>query len=313
MNDQKAFRVGDAARYLAYPLLLIANGIWAYDSLASGRDATVASFLAIVGTIAFVLLLERYIPFRADWRPSRSELRRDGCYFVLLMLYGGSTQAVLAGVAAHLAHPRGALPLWLEIPAILLVTSLGYYCFHRLMHRNRWLWKVHGIHHVPDKVYFANHSVTHLVDVFGSSVATQIPIALLGFSRESVFLTSVFTVAHGYVIHSNADIRLGGLGYLISGPEQHRFHHSVVPGESGHYSTLLPLWDLLFGTFTWRPGRSPSRVGVVDGSDFPSPDSIWQNVLHPFRKLRIVAVAPAPSTVGQLPARTFDKSPAADP
>jgi sterol desaturase/sphingolipid hydroxylase (fatty acid hydroxylase superfamily) len=99
-----------------------------------------------------------------------------------------------------------------------------------------------------------------------------------------VFAASIFKAAQGYGVHANIDVRLGWLGYVLAIPEQHRLHHSVNPRESGHYGADLPIWDRLFGSFSWSPHKAPERVGLQDPETFPSVRSILANQLHPFRR-----------------------------
>jgi len=116
------------------------------------------------------------------------------------------------------------------------------------------------------------------------AVASQLPLFLLGFSQPAVFAATIFKAAQGYGVHANIDVKLGWLNYLLVTPEQHRLHHSTVSDESGHYAADLPLWDLLFGSFTWARNRAPARVGLQDPAVFPSVRSVLANQLHPFRR-----------------------------
>jgi sterol desaturase/sphingolipid hydroxylase (fatty acid hydroxylase superfamily) len=275
-----------AFRYAAYPLLIAGNALVAVYALTHGLELGPVNLLAMLGTILYLAAVERIIPYRRSWQPTGREWARDGLYFFCNMMIGGGVQGLLGFVTVSLAAPETALPLVPETLLCLAVSSFFGYLFHRVGHVHRWLWKVHGVHHVPGKVNLANNSVVHFVDLFGSSLATGIPIVLLGFSERAVFLVTMFIVIHGYLSHCNADIRLGWLNLLVSGPEQHRLHHSVRIEEAGHYGTDVSIWDHLFGSFTWRPGRAPAAVGVLCPEEFPAPSSMLASALHPFRRRR---------------------------
>ena len=83
-------------------------------------------------------------------------------------------------------------------------------------------------------------------------------------------------------MHANIDVELGWLGYLIMGPAHHRLHHSTVLGEAGNFASAITIWDIVFGTFVYEPGRVPESVGVVSPDTFPSPMHVLRNQLHPF-------------------------------
>ena len=86
----------------------------------------------------------------------------------------------------------------------------------------------------------------------------------------------------GYFSHANINVRLGKLNYLVGGPEQHRLHHSLDIREAGHYSVDIPIWDLLFKSYFWKNGRTPTAVGIKNVTSFPPANAIFSNLLHPF-------------------------------
>ncbi|NEB71254.1 sterol desaturase family protein, partial [Streptomyces fulvissimus] len=73
---------------------------------------------------------------------------------------------------------------------------------------NRWLWRLHGVHHVPQKVNVANNGVNHVLDIVVAQGAVQLTLALVGFSREAVLAAGLFTAAQGYFVHANIDVRI---------------------------------------------------------------------------------------------------------
>ncbi|MFJ3582078.1 sterol desaturase family protein [Streptomyces sp. NPDC090127] len=92
------------------------------------------------------------------------------------------------------------------------------------------------------------------------------------------------TVGQGYVAHANIRVRLGPLDHVLSGPEQHRLHHSTDLSEAGHYGSDLSVWDRVFSTFTWRPGREPESVGLTDPDSFPATGAVLATLVHPWRR-----------------------------
>lgn len=270
-------------RHLAYPLLLAAVVLTVVLSIHFQLDLTLVNFLFLLGNFAYLALLERLIPFEISWQTEPREWVRDCVYWLLTMLSGAVAMTVLVGIAQWLAPLHGALPLWVEIPLAMLLSSLGGYLFHRLGHSHPWFWRVHGIHHLPAKVNVSNNNVNHVIDVLGRLIFANLPMWLLGLSRQGIFAAAIFNTAQGYFVHANVDVRLGWLNYLVGTPEQHRLHHSTDLREAGHYSVDLTFWDLVFRTFTWSPGRRPAEVGVRNPSAFPPTDAILFSQAHPFR------------------------------
>lgn len=277
----------------AYPLLLVATVLVAGAALSLGWDPARVSPLFLMGVLLYLTALERLIPHRRAWHPSGAEWRWYGVYFLLTMVGSAVAQLLVATAVGMLSPADPALPLAAEIPAALLGGSLVSYLAHRLGHTNRWLWRLHGVHHVPQKVNVANNGVNHVLDIVLAQGAVQLTLALVGFSREAVLAAGLFTAAQGYFIHANIDVRIGRLNHVLASPEQHRLHHSTDLREAGHYGSDLSCWDHLFGSFTWRPGREPAAVGLSDPATFPATGDILASLLHPLRRAKRRPSGPA--------------------
>ncbi|MFJ3902950.1 sterol desaturase family protein [Streptomyces sp. NPDC090025] len=268
----------------AQPVLLLAAVTVFLLAELWGYDRGMVTFLFQFAVLGFLVALEFLIPHDPTWRPDRREWGYYAVYYVLTATGGALGQTlVLLGVGA-IATTRPVLPLWGEIPLALLIGSLASYAVHRAGHTFAWLWRLHGVHHVPGKVNVANNGVNHVADVIISQGFVQLSLALLGFSERAVFAVGLFVVAQGYFVHANIRVRMGPLNYLLVSPEQHRLHHSTDLLEAGHYGSDLSLWDQLFGTFTWRPGRVPVAVGLADPGSFPATGRILATLVHPWRR-----------------------------
>ncbi|MFD7284698.1 sterol desaturase family protein [Streptomyces sp. NPDC059863] len=278
----------DTARALlaraAHPILLISIVAVFAMTVRYGWDPSRVTFVFQLTMLCYLAGLERLIPYDRSWHPSRREWRWYAVYYVLTAVGGGLAQALVVAAVGVVATADPVLPLWGEIPLALLLGSLASYAVHRLGHTNPWLWRLHGVHHVPDKVNVANNGVNHVMDVLISQGFTQLALALVGFSETAVFGVGLFVVAQGYFVHANVAVRLGPLNHLFVGPELHRLHHSTDLAEAGHYGSDLSIWDRVFGSFTWRPGREPAAVGLVNPDSFPGTGSIVATLVHPWRR-----------------------------
>jgi sterol desaturase/sphingolipid hydroxylase (fatty acid hydroxylase superfamily) len=279
----RRWRAAAALRHLAHPVLLVAAAATVTIAIR-----TEASFALLLGFVLFAFgylsVLERIIPYDRTWHPTGWEWRRDAIYNAVTLIGGGLARGGILSIGSIAAPLHARLPLALEIAVAIGVMSLSSYGYHRLSHRVAWLWKMHGVHHAPRKVNVANNNVHQFLDAALQLVATCLPLFLLGLSRPAVFAAMVFRLAQSYGAHANIDVELGWLRYLVTGPAQHRLHHSPEPHELGHYAVDLPLWDLIFGSFTWKPARAPRRVGLRHPAAFPTPRSILVNQIHPFRR-----------------------------
>ncbi|MGH7359336.1 MAG: sterol desaturase family protein, partial [Candidatus Rokuibacteriota bacterium] len=240
--------------WTAYPAVM-AGGLGLHVLLVGqGVPPTASGALAIaVGLLAIVLLEARYA-YRPGWRPGRRELLTDTVYLALvqallpaaLALAAG---AALSGVARDRLAPVGHLwphawPTALQFLLMLTAADLAKYGLHAAAHRYGWLWRLHAVHHAPEKLYALTVARFHPLERTAQYFLETLPFALVGADGEVLALYLVFHSLHGFFQHANVDVRLGWLNYVVSGPELHRWHHSRRPAESnGNYANHLAVWD----------------------------------------------------------------------
>ena len=268
-------------QFLCYPLIVACNFYFCYTAIHNKEDLGFTSFKWLFFVVTYFLIMERIIPYKKEWLTKGKEWLRDSSYFILNIIFGGLAQTLVNLAAIKLAVKQSVLPLGIELVLAILISSFVGYWFHRISHYKWWMWRVHGIHHVPDKVNLSNNSVVHFFDLMASTIFTNTAVVLGGFSETAVFITGMFTIMQGYFIHANIDVRMYFFNYIICSPELHRYHHSKNMEEAGNFGTDLSLWDVVFRSFTFKPGTAPGRIGVAT-DNFPSPFSIPLNMVYPF-------------------------------
>jgi sterol desaturase/sphingolipid hydroxylase (fatty acid hydroxylase superfamily) len=163
------------------------------------------------------------------------------------------------------------------------------YALHRAMHRmsgpvGRFLWLSHAAHHLPPRLYLVMHAVFHPVNgVLIQSLAITVPLWALGLGPQAVAIFFMINGMHGLISHFNVDVRMGWLSYVFAGTETHRYHHSAAPEEAGNFGATLMIYDLLFGTFVYRPGVPPAELGVRPEAGLPDYDRLGRVLALPFR------------------------------
>jgi sterol desaturase/sphingolipid hydroxylase (fatty acid hydroxylase superfamily) len=268
-----------------YPIALGLTFLFIYLEVVGAFGPLGKAYPAYLGVmITTMLVLEWQFPMRPAWSMTwRSLLRRD---LPMLVVNGAAIAATTAGMtalahgyvsgAAKLAH---GLPWWGQAMTAILISDFLWYWVHRYSHEGRgrmgqWLWKTHVMHHLPEQVYVFMHGVGHPINSAYVRVILMLPAMALGFSAEGVFAAAVLTGFQGLVSHFNVDVRAGGLNRVFMGTELHRHHHSADPQEGRNYAAVITLWDQLFGTFEYAPGKPPSALGVQDRGAYPE-DGQW--------------------------------------
>lgn len=266
--------------HLAHLLLLVSLPIWAWQASTYGITPTVTLFGWLVAN-ALVLGLAEYLwPHRHDWHPNRAHLQRDAAVWSMNVLTDAAVSAGLVAVAMVWLPGQSTWPLGLQIVVGALAVEFGSYWLHRLSHRDGWLWRVHVMHHRPERLNVANALMAHPINAAYDKLAKTLPLIALGLQPDAVLVISLFGLTQTLVTHANVAGRLGWLNYLIGTAELHRLHHSTREYDAGNFGTSLPFWDLVFGTF--RYGPAPKAVGVFEPQKYPDELQVRKFLAWPF-------------------------------
>ena len=241
--------------------------------------------------------LERLFALRPQ-RALRPGVGTDiGYYFLTSLLPNRLLAWPLALLAVGLAQlaPAGpfpwlaAQPLWLRLPAALLVAELGFYWGHRWMHEVAWLWRFHAIHHSAKQMDWLVNSRAHPLDLLFMRLCGYVPLYLLGLARPGAgrldwvpLLVALVGSMWGYFIHANLRWRLGWLEQLVSTPAFHHWHHDNTGPAHRHqnYAPMLPWLDRLFGTYHVDRDGWPAAYGIDESMEADLPGQL----LHPFKR-----------------------------
>lgn len=180
-------------------------------------------------------------------------------------------------------------PLWLQVPAILVLADLLAYWTHRAFHHRR-LWAFHAIHHSSRELDWLSSVRLHPLNDAAARVAQVVPLYFLGFDGTVLAAFGPFLTLYAILLHANVRWTFGPLRYVVASPVFHRWHHtSEDEGLDTNFAGLFPFIDLAFGTFHMPPGRLPSRFGLIR-DDVPT--GLLAQFLYPFRR---APPRPAPS------------------
>ena len=278
--------------WLTWPMMFITNIGVALHAIAQHWDTSSVLTVLLLANAAVLITLESLYPVERKWKMTARSFLRDLKYFGVSGATIAATNAVfgLASIELNAGHtgPITGWPLWLSVPTALLVVDFFNYWQHRWSHElegrlGRFLWRTHVAHHLPQQVYVLMHVAGHPINIFVvRGFVNLLPLYLLGANAETLLLANLVVTLQGLVSHCNLDLRAGWFNYLFVGTELHRYHHSANLSESKNYAATLSILDLAFGTFYYRPGRVPERLGVLDPSAYPDSNKLWKVMKVPF-------------------------------
>jgi sterol desaturase/sphingolipid hydroxylase (fatty acid hydroxylase superfamily) len=191
---------------------------------------------------------------------------------LIALLFGALVLAV-----ARWTHENGVgllnlseLPLYVRLPAALVLLDLWLYLWHRANHAVPLLWRFHRAHHADEQMDVTTATRFHPGELIFSASLRLLLIPLLGLEVGELLIYDTIVTVCTQLHH--ADVSLGRfdrvLRLLIVSPGMHAVHHSVRRQEcDSNYGVVLSLWDRLAGSFH-KPGeRRPTfgAPGVRDG------------------------------------------------
>ncbi len=248
--------------------------------------------------LAIFLVWESFAPFFDWFRKAPKERTLHGLRNISLGLINTLVIALVfvrlwMGVTNWADEHDFGLLNWLDVTGwrrtllTILLLDAWTWSWHWLNHHVPLFWWFHRTHHTELRMDVTSASRFHLGEIATSSVLRLPLFSLLGVHLGDVVIYE--TLLFAVVQFHHANIRLpwwieSWLRWLIVTPNLHRVHHSQIVVESNsNYGSLLPLWDVLFGTWNWREKPQEIRYGV-SGFEAPEQHSLkgllktpWQN------------------------------------
>ncbi len=239
----------------------------------------------VVTVLVALLVIERVFPVARGLGGLRRLLRN----FSLAALNAILSFAVVVPVSA-LAAQWGLdwRPAWWSgwagLGLDLVILDCWIYWWHRANHELPFLWRFHEIHHLDETLDASSALRFHFGEVFLSALVRAAVIFLLGvpLANVVVFETTIALVTMFH--HSN--VRLPPwierpLSFIVVTPSIHWVHHHAIRADTdSNYSTLLSVWDRLFGSRSATPRSPDMAIGVEGGHD----RGIAALVTRPFRR-----------------------------
>ena len=134
-----------------------------------------------------------------------------------------------------------------QITVILIIDDFYFYCFHRLLHKNKFLYeRIHVIHHKASNPFPADYLYEHplewIIGLFGPFIA----FLILGeVYFETIVLYLIVRVLHELDIHSGIKSSIYKYFPFAGVNEYHALHHKY---HINHFASLFSFWDIIFKT-----------------------------------------------------------------
>ena len=271
---------------------LVAYGVAYLGPAISGQPvqrpvAATLDTLLPVGALILLSLVERLFPPAGPRKSLKSYLLH--LQITLFYYFMAGISGALAGMGiAALAHRlgfhlglidlrfaagKGMLALLGAAWLAALVNDFFFYWFHRTLHRTPFLWAHHKMHHMDPELEAITLARQNWIEVFLSALFITIPLMIFfnlddvdpwphGLVIGSVLLVVTTLLGVG---HLNVRWQVGRASLFFCSPQIHRIHHSPLPKHHDrNFAFVLPLWDVIFGTY-YAPSRDEFPPSGVEG------------------------------------------------
>ncbi len=144
---------------------------------------------------------------------------------------------------------------------LFIACDFFFYIYHHAMHKVRWLWSIHVTHHSSKIMNFSTAlRQNFLMDVNFGWVIWWIPLAIIGFDKNSALIAIELSLAYQFFLHTEMIGRVGVFEKVFNTPSHHRVHHGCKPEQiDTNFGGVLIVWDRLFGTF-----KDERSVGEIE-------------------------------------------------
>lgn len=245
------FALKGAAEVLIVALVcIVLERLWPLETISNPRGVRTDRWYTLITRLGLTPLL-----FFAAFNDLQS-------YFTLEVLETGFVPQTLEQMFPWLQERR-----WVVLVLYLLLLDLSVYWRHRLQHQFEWWWALHSLHHDQPQMTFWTDDRNHILDNIISGAWEAGVALLIGVAPSEYPVVLLFQRLVEAGSHANLRLHFGWLGErLLVSPRFHRAHHAIryEPGRPKggcNFSTIFPIWDILFRTGDFRRDRfAPTGV-----------------------------------------------------
>lgn len=162
--------------------------------------------------------------------------------------------------------------------ALFLGVELSYYVHHFAMHKVRWLWATHAVHHSATRLNLSAAVRLGWGGHLTGGFVFYLPLVLIGFPPLAVFGMLGASLVYQFFLHLAAPPHLGPLEWVLNTPRHHHVHHAANSAVlDRNFGGVLIIFDRMFGTFAQAPKGETLVFGVAGVESSLNPIRIVSN------------------------------------
>lgn len=252
-------------------------------------------FAFLVGGLLFFWIIEGAIPL-VPMHYKRNKWQHAGVNFVFTVIHL-ILHTFIAIVIVLLsdwcaAHQFGMVywfnaGVWGAVLIGVLALDFSSWLVHLVMHKNKFLWRFHLIHHSDTNVDVTTGLRHHPGDSLLRGIFFLLLIFASGAPMYAVMIYQTLVVLATAFTHANMRLPRWldkALSYVLISPNMHKVHHHwKQPYTDSNYGAVFSFWDRLLGTYSHLDVKE-LRYGI--DRDFPEEkdENVWALLKKPFTK-----------------------------
>jgi sterol desaturase/sphingolipid hydroxylase (fatty acid hydroxylase superfamily) len=223
--------------------------------------------LILMAGMVFFWIIEGYYPL---FKFSFKRYKHAGVNLVFLsttlllnLIFGITTVMICDWVMSNKIGLLNWIPLptWAKIIlSLFFMDFFGQYAPHFAMHKVKWMWKFHMIHHSDTKVDVTTGTRHHPGEWLFREFSTIIGIILIGVPMWLYLLYRSVAAIFTHFNHANMRVPLWldrPISWIFVSPNMHKVHHHYKrPFTDSNYSNIFSLWDRIFGSFKYEDPKN---------------------------------------------------------
>lgn len=229
-------------------------------------------FIALAGPVFFLVMAAERAWLIRHGRPDAYDLKESLANVGTGLLYkvGDAAFLIVVGSAVYLGVKSLGLH-WssgssvVDFALLFVLVDFTFYWVHRFMHKVRYGWAGHWVHHSSERYNFSTAlRQTPVVSFNGIMLLAILPPAIIGFDLKHAVVALEINLFIQFFVHTEAVRRLPRwFEFVFNTPSHHRVHHGSNPKQiDTNFGGVLIIWDRLFGTFVDEADAGEIRYGV---------------------------------------------------
>lgn len=246
----------------------------------------------VIGVLSVFWILEGYysfikLPYK-KWKHARANF----IFLLFTVLINVGFGILTTGIFLWINTTHFGLlnlidfPVWAELlMAVLVLDFVSQYGTHYLLHKVKWMWRLHIIHHSDTQVDVTTGTRHHPLDFIIRESSALLVVLLMGMPVAYYLIYRFLSVFFTYFTHANINLGKADkyISYIFVTPKMHKFHHHwQMPWTDTNFGNMFSFWDRIFGTLVYDdPHKIKYGLDIVDNN---RDEDVMYQLSVPFRK-----------------------------